>query len=78
MIVRQDEQVNELLSLEELIKSLEIEIRVHLFGLWNNKIPARLGDDLVMLDNNLGFTLEDLCAVELVWQTLENQQDGGD
>jgi|GEM_PF-5527375 len=49
MIVRQDEQVDELFSREE-----------------------------ITLYMSLGFALKDLCAVELVWQTLENQQDGGE
>lgn len=56
----------------------ESAIRGDLFGLCNKEIPARMSADQITLYKSVGFALEDLCAAELVWKTLENQEDGSD
>jgi alanine dehydrogenase len=56
----------------------ESAIRGDLFALCNREVPARLSRDQITLYKSVGFALEDLCAAELVWQSLEKQQDGGE
>ena len=77
MIVRQDEQVDELLFREELTESLEGTI-VGGGAPCNKEISARLRAEQITPYKSLGFASEDLCVAELVWKMHQNQQDGSE